>query len=183
VCSSDLELAIAKYGAASLDVAAITSTDIYGIEIKGDGDSTSRLQRQGWVYSRCASHMWLLPAPSLEKAAIKHRPVDWIMLNVRDGVISGNRASSCRLPNAAASLLDILWKTELLEFAKSKGLDVTPRMRSDQIAEYVSERIPLSQIRTETCRRLLARDWATPPYTKKVYRPGDALPEMTERNG
>lgn len=54
------ELSVSSWGGASIDVAAITDNEIAGIEIKGEGDSPSRLKLQGLVYGRVARKMWLL---------------------------------------------------------------------------------------------------------------------------
>ena len=46
------ELSVADWGGALVDVAAITETEIVGVEIKGDGDSPARLKLQGMAYGR-----------------------------------------------------------------------------------------------------------------------------------
>ena len=176
------ELAVAKYGDASLDVAAVTDRGIFGIEVKGDGDSPARLERQGWVYSRAALHMWLLPSPSLEARAKKHRPRGWGFLTVAGAGLKerGQIYENLPLPNAPAALLDILWKPELVAFAKSQGVRVTSRHASQEIARSVAEAVPLGTVRAHVCQVLLAREWEKPPYAKRVFRAYDDLPEIGE---
>lgn len=79
------ELSVADWGGASLDVAAITRTHIVGVEIKGDGDSPHRLDRQALAYGMVAREMWLLPAPSLLSRCWKHKPDGWGVLEVWQG--------------------------------------------------------------------------------------------------
>jgi hypothetical protein len=172
-----LELGVAKYGEALLDAAAITSDGIYGIEIKGDGDSPARLERQGWIYSRTASQMWLLPAPSLRERCKKHQPRGWGILEPGAGGLACTWHAGNRLHNAPASLLNILWKTELLKVGPRVGVFCKSAWPSDKIAEAIAESAPLSEVRSLVCETLLHRDWSSmKPGGKPVWRPGDALP-------
>jgi hypothetical protein len=120
------ELSIEKYGNALLDQisAAITEEGIFGVEVKGDSDNLNRLERQGWVYSRAASKMWLLCSPSFNDKARKCRPRGWGLLEI----LSNENAAKVfcamdvwhqvRLPNAPATLLGILWKSELINVSR-----------------------------------------------------------------
>ena len=83
------ELSVDDWGAARIDVAAITDDEIIGVEIKGEGDSPTRLDLQGLVYSRVARRMWLLCTPSgtLAERCAKKKPVGWGTLEVSNGVI------------------------------------------------------------------------------------------------
>lgn len=76
------ELSVADWGGARIDVAAITDNEIIGVEIKGEGDSHTRLKLQGLVYGRVARQMWLLPCDSLLEKCKSHRPVGWGLLEV-----------------------------------------------------------------------------------------------------
>ncbi len=172
------ELSIGKYGAALIDVAAITERDILGIEIKGDGDSPSRLARQGWVYSRSASKMWLLAAPSIKDRVAKHRPPNWAWLNPEGDGLNCPHPPYGRLPNSPAALLEILWKDELLAVAGQLTVNAKRRWNVDRIADLVAETATLETLRPAVCQALLDRDWMR-LLQKKVYRPGDALPETS----
>lgn len=176
------ELAVAKYGEASLDVAAITETAIYGVEVKGDGDSPSRLLRQGWVYSRAAHQMWLMPAPSIEKQCDKHRPRGWGLLVIDGpGIKEAVLTYETPLPNAAATLSGLLWKPELIKLAKVLGLAFKQSQPSHIISTKMAEEIPLSTIRTNVCQILRKRNWNQGQFSKTVYHPGDPLPEIEQQ--
>ena len=172
------ELAVAKYGEASIDVGAITETAIYGVEVKGNGDSTSRLLRQGWVYSRAAYQMWLLPAPSLEKGCKKHKPQGWGMLHVDgDSLDEVQRVHAEHpLPNAAATLLSILWKPEILKLSRELGLSFKQSQTCHVIEAGMAEELPLSVIRPKVCQILRKRKWHQSQFPKTVYHPNDELP-------
>jgi hypothetical protein len=81
------EMSVDDWGSARIDVAAITDKDIVGVEIKGEGDSPTRLDLQGLVYGKVARRMWLLvsPAGTLAERCEKKRPRGWGRLEVFDG--------------------------------------------------------------------------------------------------
>lgn len=88
------ELSVGDWGAASIDVAAITPTHIVGVEIKGEGDSPTRLARQGITYGMVAREMWLLCDLSLQDKCFARRPKGWGRLELHEGVVRPyNRAT------------------------------------------------------------------------------------------
>lgn len=162
------ELSVGKWGSALLDIAAITPEHIIGVEIKGDGDSAARLDRQGWIYSRVASQMFLLSAPGLDGAAAKHLPKDWWQLRIDSGAIFAGKLDHDswgyvygprQLPNAPAQLLECLITKEL----KRVGRELTPAIDIGRtvptMIAAISENAPLARIRAAVCEQLRLRDW------------------------
>lgn len=90
------ELSVADWGGARIDVAAVTPDKLVGVEIKGAGDSPTRLPLQGAIYAMVASEMWLLPSPCSAARCKKHKPAGWAMLEVH--------ADAIRPANVAAKL-------------------------------------------------------------------------------
>jgi len=175
-----LELCTEKYAAARLDVGAITEHEIMGVEVKGDGDSAARLNRQGWVYGRTASRMWLLAAPSLREKVLKHKPPGWNELKISDdGVFSPYIRREC-LSNSPAALLDILWKDELITVSGEVKVNCKRSWQVHDIAHKVAETAPLGDVRRAVCRALLNRDWER-RMNKQIWRPADELPEMSPK--
>ena len=170
------ELCTEKYAGARLDVGAITEQDIMGVEVKGDGETAARLNRQGWVYSRSASKMWLLAAPSLRDRIGKHKPPGWNELFPSDDGLTCPYVQPQRLANAPAALLDILWKDELLIVSGELGVPCMRTWFVHDIAEKVAEEAPLGALRDAVCRALLRRDWHK-RLGKTVWRGGDEFPE------
>jgi hypothetical protein len=81
------ELSVSDWGGALIDVAAITETEIVGVEIKGEGDSPSRLELQGHVYGRVARRMWLLADVSIQEKCFAKCPGGWGRLEVWEGAV------------------------------------------------------------------------------------------------
>ena len=168
-----------------VDVAAITPAGIVGVEVKGVGDSHARLELQGERYATVCRHMWLLPAPALEKACRKHKPRAWGLLTIDEG---GQRPLN-RAPwilgdhskrNCPAVLWEMLWAAEKREvIADLCALDERMRAHAKKIHD-LSEHIPLAALRSLVLWRLCTRDWEhAGKYTKaQVWKPGDALPEL-----
>lgn len=173
------ELAVAKYGEASLDAAAIMPDQIVGVEVKGDGDSPSRLERQGFSYSRSATRMLLLPAPSIHGRIVKRRPKGWGLLMPDGNALNCRLEAKDKLPNAPAALLDILWKEELLVVAKTLNINAKRRETCCRIANNVAELAPLGKIRSAVCEILYNRNWDRfYGFGKVVYRPESELPKI-----
>lgn len=93
------ELSVADWGGASLDLGAITRDRIVGVEIKGDGDGPTRLDRQGISYGMVAREMWLLCAPSVQDKCFARRPPGWGRLEIHEGCVRPyNRATKMGEP-------------------------------------------------------------------------------------
>lgn len=81
------ELSVSDWGGALIDVAAITESEIVGVEIKGEGDSPARLELQGHVYGRVARRMWLLADESIQDKCHAKCPGGWGRLEVWEGAV------------------------------------------------------------------------------------------------
>lgn len=204
------EMSIGKWGKAMLDVAAIVPPEpdrylprfrsndprqglghIAAIEIKGEGDSPSRMALQGAAYSKAAQQMWILPCPSLEAKIFRHAPDEWEKLGIREGAVvplkpnyaarhdksapqepwipTGHPDAPGWLCTAPAQLLQAMWKDDLLMIARIHNLQPSRKMTVDDLTREISENVPLAEIRTAVIARLLERDYGT----KLVYRPED----------
>lgn len=83
------EMSVSDWGGAMIDVAAITDEMIVGIEIKGEGDSPTRLELQGQKYGQVARRMWLLPTPegTLAARCDKKAHPSWGRLELHEGAV------------------------------------------------------------------------------------------------
>jgi len=176
------ELSLAEYGGALIDVGAICSDQIVGVEIKGDGDSASRLKLQGQMYSRVCRSVYLLPSLDLLKSCKKHIPPEWRML-VPPGGDLGVHSSRRLCPDSGiswgstygsadpkrgegyglspAALAAMVWTTEYGAFRyhiQEKHFTALPSRKADFI-RFVAERYPLPVIETAVCATLRERNW------------------------
>jgi hypothetical protein len=160
------ELSIGTWGAALLDVAAVTESEIIGVEIKGEGDSPARLPLQAAIYSKAATRMFLLPCPELEERCFKRIPDAWGRLTARSGIIvpaldEWDRPKLAkRLCTAPAQLLQCLWRDELDAIARDEAI-ITGKADVETLRWELAERIPLEKLREHVCYALRHRRWNT----------------------
>lgn len=177
------EFSIGSWGKALLDLAVITETEIIGVEIKGDGDSPARIPLQAAVYSKAATRMFFLPAPSLEANCFRHIPDCWGRLRVEPEtgcVVRAKRHEWDRerepdlLCTAPRQLLQCLWKDELRGIARRHEIFTTKRPTADDLLGCLAEDLPLKTLRTEVCDALRRRAntagaWMGKPFEWAVF--------------
>lgn len=172
------ELSIGTWGAALLDVAAITHEQIIGVEIKGEGDSPARMPLQAAIYSKAATRMFFLPAPALEDRCFKHLPPAWGRLRIREGrvepiltehqqwvidniktyAIGRDPEPAERLCTAPLQLLQCLWRDELDEITRRLSL-IVGRLDVEALRREIAERVALRELRPLVCDLLRQRRW------------------------
>lgn len=179
------EFSLAEYGGALIDVGAVCGDQIVGVEIKGDGDSPSRLKLQGQMYSRVCRQVYLLAAPSIEDKCQKNRPPEWkpLFLDEESGGIRellyvadriGNMIRGAGYGLAPTALAAMVWASEYSAFywqlrecgAPFPAYSNLPKRKADTI-KYVSETCTLPTIEKAVCAVLRERVWDN----KKVMRP------------
>lgn len=155
------EMSVASWGGALIDVAAITPTELIGVEIKGQGDSGARLAIQGMNYSAVASKMFLLPTPSLEATCKKKLPRGWNVLKIVEGVITPPNyiPDDPHFPTSSHRLLEMCWAPEVRSLARYLHADVMGARDSHAVGRKIAETIPLRDIRLAVFMVLRARDW------------------------
>jgi hypothetical protein len=168
------EFSLAQWGGALIDLAAITPTEIIGIEIKGKGDSPARLKLQGAMYSQVCTRIYLLATPEIQGVIDRngHRPTGWDMLTMSGGEITNPRAryrdqQPQHWPmNCAGRMLEVLWKNELMRTAKILRVDAVQKDGKASIIRRVADLVPLGKIRPAVIKQLRSRDWGD----KQVYK-------------
>lgn len=157
------EFCVGVWGGALIDLAAITATEIIGLEIKGDGDSPTRLKLQASLYAKAAQRMYLLPAPSIFSRCAKAETPGWRLLAIEGGQIVGHGWHADDppplLPTAPGQLLQALWKEELGKVAMWTGAPVSPSLGCEGRRSILAETTTLKTLIPAVCRALRERDW------------------------
>lgn len=157
-----------------MDVAAITESEIIGIEIKGEGDSPARMPLQASLYSKAATRMFFLPCPALEDRCFKHLPEAWGRLVVENGKIRpklstwGEPSTAAELCTAPAQLLQCLWRDEL-DLIATRCAVITGKVGVEKLRWELAEQVPLRKLRAEVCDALRHRKWSGQRGNKTVY--------------
>lgn len=187
------ELSVGHWGTARIDVCAVTPTELIGVEIKGEGDSASRLRLQGMTYSSVCSRMFLLPSPGLRKQCLKAKPPGWLMATREDGEFWS--ASDHRgdyqpgfdqdfrpMPTSAIRLVDMLWADEIRYLFNAHDCKLPPdallvrdKRAGKPKAWAIAEQVPMGKLQPSIYRILYRRRWEAGTYAKQVWRPDAAV--------
>jgi hypothetical protein len=177
------ELSVATWGGARLDLAAVTETELIGVEIKGDGDSTARLSLQGMLYSSVCSRMFLLPSKNLREKCLKAKPPGWLMARNGAGAwwqaakVQGRSSSSFgsdgkHLRTSAVRLVDLLWADEVNTAIDIHGVYVGQKTGRDARVTALAEELPLRVLRPTVYWLLHRRRWELARFgAKQILRP------------
>jgi|GEM_PF-2641687 len=168
------EMSVADWGNARIDVAAITDDEMIGIEIKGEGDSPTRLELQGLRYGQVARKMWLLCTPegTLAERCAKKKPQGWGKLQVVDGVVETSerwasddrsyvqhwKARDSQQFNPWA-MCGTLWRDELYDLAVRKNLQPHRTARVTDLTETIIDHLPVPELHDAMIFQLRRRVW------------------------
>ena len=166
------ELSVADWGGARVDVAAITGEDVVGVEIKGEGDSPTRLELQGLRYGQVCKRMWLLPTPegTLAERCKKKRPKGWGVLTAEGGSVSpavryqsGDHVELWE-PRHSTSLnpwamCGTLWRDELYDIARLNGIQMQSRAYVQELTDAICEQMPVPKLHDAMIDQLRRREW------------------------
>lgn len=186
------ELSVGDWGSASIDVAAIAETHIVGVEIKGEGDTHTRLDRQGLAYGMVAKEMWLLSDESIREKCHNHKPAGWGRLEVWEGAVRPwNRATKCgdpidrpggghRYPSVRDdsrydpdlarvrghlcpdAICGALWRDELLQICKDAGVKMPVKSTVQPLTDAIVQALPVGLVHDFAVAALRKRAWKKP---------------------
>lgn len=183
------ELSVASWGGARLDVAAVTPTELIGVEIKGEGDSTARLALQGMQYGAVCTRLFLLPCDSLRDKCVNAKPPGWLMarnksgdwwINKGDDDPWGNRGHGYdgkTLPTSPARLVEMLWAPEVKMLGDIHRIHVPggQKMGYEGRAAHIAREVPLTQLQPAVYWLIHRRKWESARMPKTVWRPDDGI--------
>lgn len=155
------ELALCQ-GEARIDVAVVNGA-INGYEIKSESDTLERLPRQSDYYNKIFDSVTILTASKYVDGIIDIIPSWWGITRAEkeeDGML---HFFSIRSPGQnpdidAYSLVQLLWREEVLNILKEKGLQKGVLSKPRNILwEVLSQNLPLEDIQYEVRRCLKGR--------------------------
>lgn len=181
------EFSVSEYGGALVDLAAVLPDRIIGVELKGEGDSPTRLPRQGMMYGRVCRSMYLLASPNIADRCSKHRPPGWKELRVedpkvyawkRDGTLWRHKrwGDDTGYGLASIALAAMPWTKEYRAFGRWLGGASLPRTKAECI-KSVAGHFPVREIEKAVCQVLRERNWEF----KKVFPP-DGSEKTADKN-
>lgn len=186
------EFVCGDMGCARIDLAAIMPDAIHGVEVKGDGDSPTRLAMQGPHYSAVCSSVHLIWTPNDVKFASKV-PAGWGRLQIEDGkaVSSGFYVGWRDALLSPHRMLGTIWRKELMRLCVRLRVSHDPKRSTvAQMTRDIADNIPLKEIRNGVCEILRERDWTQPTMNggepRRILQaagPATAQPEGSNSTG
>lgn len=168
-------------GKSRADVVMVTERFLYGIEIKSDADTYSRLASQVKDYDRYYDYNIIAVGTSHALHVHEHIPDHWGIITVEE--VEGKpdfymfRKPSVN-PNVTwKNKLRFLWRPELYKLQLLNGLpkykDKSKVFVIDKIAEAVGKKIDEATLSAQMCEVLMERDYTKVEETLKEYRRGE----------
>lgn len=183
------EFVCGALASARIDVAAITSQGIHGIEIKGDGDTHARLASQGPLFLGVCSTVRLLCSPNCPKI-LEHTPAGWGRFEIENGRLDDGGYPQYDFLLAPRQLLCTIWREELIAlhikfFGRKPAMKYYRGQSVAVLGAEVAENIPLKDIRAGVCATLRARDWSKPTMVngppRRILQAASAEPQVLSR--
>ena len=174
-------------GRSRADVIMVTTEFLYGIEIKSDADSYTRLSGQVKDYDKYYDYNYVVVGTSHALHIRDHVPEYWGVITV-EAVEGKPDFYILRHPSPNPRMiwqrkLEILWRPEL---AKLQALYAMPKYKekrksfvADKMVEWMEAgKIEEMSLRREVCSLLLERDYSTIRQELEEYRRGEIAKKL-----
>ena len=148
-------------GQARADIVVVTDS-LAGYEIKGDGDSYSRLPGQVEEYDRYFQRNYLVVGVNHKATALQHVPPYWGILCVSEsekGVQMETIREAGQSPKySQKKQLSLLWRKELVNILKANSLPKCTGKTKAYIRKHILERVPKDVLQRQICEEFFERD-------------------------
>lgn len=163
-----------RIGRSRADVVMVTLTAIYGIEIKSDADTYTRLERQIWDYDRFYDYNYVVAGSRHAMHIEEHVPESWGIITV-DELDGQADFYILRRPTENPKLqwkrkLSLLWRPELAHIQKLNHMHLYKQKSKEFVIGKILEKVPLEILGMQMCEELFQRDYNTIGDTIKEYR-------------
>lgn len=163
-----------RIGRSRADVVMVTLTAIYGIEIKSDADTYTRLERQIRDYDRFYDYNYVVAGSRHAMHIEEHVPESWGIITV-DELDGQADFYILRRPTENPKLqwkrkLSLLWRPELAHIQKLNHMHLYKQKSKEFVIGKILEKVPLEILGMQMCEELFQRDYNTIGDTIKEYR-------------
>ncbi|MCR5603186.1 MAG: sce7726 family protein [Lachnospiraceae bacterium] len=164
-------------GRARADVVMITEDMLYGIEIKSDADTYTRLKKQVKNYDMYYDRNIVVVGSSHGSHICEHVPGHWGIITVEAG--EGNVIDFYILREPVDNpkvkedrKISILWRIELNNLLKLNGLPRYPGKSKLFVQQVLLERVGKEVLWKQVCNELFERDYNTINEIIAEYKKG-----------
>lgn len=161
-------------GRSRADVVMVTEDALYGIEIKSDADTYTRLARQVKDYDKYYDRNIIVAGTKHAHSVKEHVPEWWGIITVEE--VGGTldfyvyRQSETNPKMDIKRKISILWRPELAHIQELNGM---PRYRDKSklfVANKITETVPLDILTPQISEELFQRDYTTIEETLEEFR-------------
>lgn len=154
-----------QMGRSRADVVMVTPDAIYGIEIKSDADTYTRLQRQVRDYNVFFDYNYVVVGTSHAMHIEEHVPDWWgiITVEVEAGMPDFYILRKAK-PNPKVKWkrkLSLLWRPELAHIQELNKMAKYKQKSKDFVIEKILETVPEEALQYQMCEELFQRDYNT----------------------
>ncbi|MCM1494889.1 MAG: sce7726 family protein [Bacteroides sp.] len=154
-----------QMGRSRADVVMVTPSALYGIEIKSDADTYTRLKRQVRDYDQFFDYNYVVAGTSHAMHIEEHVPEWWGIITVElEAGIPDFYVLRKPRPNPKVKWkkkLSLLWRPELAHIQELNGMARYRKKSKDFVADKILEKVPLEQLQLQLCEELFQRDYNT----------------------
>lgn len=152
-----------QMGRSRADVVLVTPEAIYGIEIKSDADTYSRLKRQVKDYDLFYDYNYIVAGTRHAYHVREHVPKWWGIITVE---MENGRPDFyiLRKPDKNPKVkwkrkLSILWRTELAHIQEINHMPKYRQKSKEFVMDKMIEKIPEERLQVQFCEELMQRDY------------------------
>lgn len=164
-----------RTGRARADVVMVTPTDLYGIEIKSDADTYTRLAGQVEEYSRHYDKNYIVAGSSHAAHVKEHVPESWGIITVEldeEGnldfyLLREASVNPCVDPKLK---IEFLWRPELNNLLEKNMLPKYRNKSKAAIQDFLLETVPGDILWPQAYDELFERDYTTIAQRINDYR-------------
>lgn len=163
-----------QMGKCRADAVMITDDALYGIEIKSDADTYTRLKTQVRWYNRYFDFNYIVIGTSHAMHIDEHVPAWWGIITVEetdDGIDLYTRRHP--LPNPKRKMTDklsLLWRPELAAIQERHHMFKYKEKSKKFVQEKILEKLPADVLHQEISRELFERDYTLINEELEEYR-------------
>ena len=164
-----------QIGGARADAVMITESAIYGIEIKSDADTYTRLSRQVAYYDLYYDYNYVVVGSSHGNHIAEHVPDYWGIITVEEAKDEPLDFYFLREPRSNPNMdwhkkIEILWRFELAHIQELNNLPAYKSKSKKTVGEMIVERVPHDVLSEQLCAELFERDYDTIADRINAYR-------------
>ncbi len=165
-----------RTGRSRADVIMVTEQGIYGLEIKSDADTYSRLESQVADYDRYFDYNFVVAGSRHGQHVEEHVPPHWGIITVEE-TEDGKEADFYLLrdakPNPKLDIYEkitILWRPEIARIQAKNGLYKYENKSKRYVMDYLIEALPEEELWPQVYEELFERDYTAIREQINAYR-------------